>query len=62
MTDRVPCAIHPANTDPTAELVLGFREPWSVFRVRGGFVAVDRERNALIELFPSKDAARAAVA
>ena len=57
----VPISAHPSNLDPTAELVSGAREELSIFRVRGGFLAC-RQGEAFIVLFPTQDAARAALA
>lgn len=55
----IKLSAHASNTDPTAELVSSTREPFSVFKVRGGFVA-SYEGATFDGLFATKDAAETA--
>lgn len=61
MAKLIPTAKHPSNLDPTAELLNGrSREDFSIFKVRGGFMAITRGGLAFVDLFPTEDAARQA--
>jgi len=61
MIFAIPIKNHPSNLDPTARLVSGPREEYSIFSVRGGFVACVGANMALEGLFPSEAAARTAI-
>jgi hypothetical protein len=57
----IPAAQHPSNTDPTAELVSGPRDLFSVFKVKGGFLAITFEGLAFEPLFQTKASALDAI-